>query len=190
MTGSLVYRNNQAAILAGKVPEKYTRLLPHIPGARHILEVGSAEGVLALLLARSGKQVTALEMREDRHDAAVDLARTWGVPHGITFVHGRIDERLDLMDGQDTLIAVRMIYYLRESIDAVFSEAAKRVRNVVLCGNRNRADAWRRGVPHAPLGEFNRYAAREGMRDLLERHGYRISEEAADGDEIVVGVLD
>ena len=49
MTGSLAFRKNEAAIRRGEVPDKYTRLLPYITGER-ILEIGSAEGVLALLL--------------------------------------------------------------------------------------------------------------------------------------------
>jgi hypothetical protein len=34
---------------------------------------------------------------------------------------------------------------------------------------------------------MNRYAAREGMVELLERHGYRIAATVTEGDEIVVG---
>jgi SAM-dependent methyltransferase len=188
--GSLAYRRNEAAILRGDVPEKYTRILPHIPPGR-VLELGSAEGVLACLLAREGRTVTALERNPDRHAAALKLARKWNV-HGVDFMNGDITDKLAnvLFYNADTLVAVRMIYYLRESIDAVFAEVAKRIPRVVLCGNRNRADNWRRGTPHEPLGEFNRYAAREGMRELLERHGYRIAEEVTNGDEIVVGVMD
>lgn len=188
VTGSLAYRNNQAAIQAGDVPEKYTRILPHIRGER-VIELGSAEGVLALLMAKAGKRVTAVEQNPARHKEATKLARRWGVDD-VKFVNGGIGVNLGLLKGKDVLVAVRMIYYLREHIDAVFAEIAKRVPSVVLCGNRNRADNWRAGRPHAPLGEFNRYASLEGMRDLLERHGYRITEEVTDGDEIVVGVMD
>lgn len=188
MTGSLAYRNNEAAILRGEPPEKYTRILPYIGGER-ILEIGSAEGVLSLLLARDGRQVTALELSRERHEDALRLAAAWG-SDAVELVNGAIADRLDLLEGKDTLVAVRMIYYLRGAIDSVFAEVAKCVPRVVLCGNRNRADKWRAGTPHAPLGEFNRYAAREGMRELLQRHGYRIAEEVTDGDEIVVGVLD
>lgn len=190
MTGSLAYRTNEAAILRGDVPEKYLRILPHVPAGK-VLELGSAEGVLALLLARQGNEVVALERNSDRHAAAQSLAAAWGVG-AVEFINGDITDRLAncLFHGVDTLVAVRMIYYLRETIDAVFAEVAKHIPNVVLCGNRNRADNWRAGRPHKPLGEFNRYAAREGMRDLLERHGYRIEKEVTDGDEIVVGIMD
>ena len=187
MRGSLSYRQNEDSILAGDVPEKYTRILPHIPAGR-VLELGSAEGVLACLLAREGREVTALERNPDRHTAALMLAKRWDV-HGVEFMNGDITDNLAdvLFYHADVLVAVRMIYYLRETIDDVFAKVAKRVPNVVLCGNRNRADNWRRGTPHAPLGDFNRYAAREGMTELLRRHGYEIVDELNEGDEIVVG---
>lgn len=191
MTASLAYRKNEAAIRAGDAPEKYTRILPHIPGER-ILEVGSAEGVLALLLARQGREVTALEMRRDRHDAALALHREWAEKFLIEtepcFVCGAIGDRLDLLEGIDTLVAVRMVYYLRDQIDTVFAEVARKVPIVVLCGNRNRAARYHAGTPDEPLGEFNFYAGAMGMTALLTRHGYRAETVEPNGDAIVVGV--
>lgn len=189
MTASLAYRKNEAAILAGDVPDKYKRILPHIPGDR-IIELGSAEGVLACLLAKAGKTVTAMDGNSERMRAAYRLADIWQVPKGrVTFVDGKIgdDASLLLLGGHDTLVAVRMIYYLREQLDPVFSAVAQHIPTVVLCGNRNRADAWRAGHPHEPLGEWNRYASAEGMRALLERHGYGVTVAASEGDEIVIG---
>jgi SAM-dependent methyltransferase len=190
VTGSLAYRKNEKAIRRGDVPEKYTRLLPHISG-RRILEIGSAEGVLALLLARMGKQVVALEKNEERHAAAQRLYADWLAREkkftAPTFVNGSIGDNLGLLGGIDTLVAVRVIYYLGERLDAIFAEVARKVPTVVLCGNRNRATRWRAGTPDEPLGDFNRYAAREGMTEILRRHGYRIAEVVSEGDEIVVG---
>jgi hypothetical protein len=197
VTGSLAYRKNEAAILRGAVPEKYTRILPHIPGGpdTHVLEIGSAEGVLACLLSRDRVAVTALEQNRERHEAAARLYETWRdrgerLPALTRFVPANILDRLDLLEGVDVLVAVRMIYYLRERIDEVFAAAAAAgVQSILLCGNRNRADAWRAGRPHAPLGDFNRYAASEGMLEVLTRNGYTITDEVSDGDEIVVGRL-
>lgn len=185
MTGSLAYRKNEAAILRGDAPAKYTRLLPFITGD-HIVEAGSAEGVLTCLLALEGKTVTAIEANAERHATALNLANTWGVS-GITFVNGRIEDSLNHLEGADTFVAVRAIYYWGGNLNTVFSEVVRKINTVVLCGNRNRADAWRAGRPHAPLGEMNRYAASEGMTELLVRHGYEIVDEVTDGDEIVVG---
>lgn len=193
MTGSLAYRKNERAILSGAVPEKYTRILPFIPG-KSIIEIGSAEGVLALLMAREGKKVTALEKSAERHASALKLAKAWEqFPFkrggSITFVNGPVQEAIALTEPGtfDTLVAVRMIYYLRDQLDPVFAAVAERIPNVVLCGNGNRARRWREGVADDPTGPVGEYAAAEGMRALLERHGYTITKTLLDGDEIVVG---
>jgi hypothetical protein len=190
VTHSLAFRKNEAAIVRGDVPAKYTRLLPFIKGER-ILEIGSAEGVLALLLARAGKRVTALERSAERHETAQQLYGEWLAreKHFIapTFINGDIADNLHALHGKDTLVAVRTIYYLNGRLDAVFADVAKFIPNVVLCGNKNRAARWRAGTPDEPLGDFNRYAAREGMTELLTRHGYRITQTVREGDEIVVG---
>ena len=193
MTGSLAYRKNEAAILGGDVPDKYLRLLPHIPGDR-ILELGSAEGVLALLMAKGGRDVAALEKSQERHDAALGLRDQWARGdarlNSVRFINGDIRDHLFLLNQTDTLVAVRMIYYLRGDLDTVFAEVARKVSNVVLCGNRNRANRWRAGEADEPGGPHNKYASREGMKDLLTRHGYRIVAEVTDSDEIVVGRKD
>lgn len=188
---SLAFRKNETAIRAGEAPEKYTRLLPHIPGQR-ILEVGSAEGVLALLLAKQGKQVTALEANADRHEAAIELCLEWQGQKDFApprFVNGRLGARLDLLDNIDTFVAVRMIYYLRDEIDWTFRHIAAKVPVVVLCGNRNRAHRYYTGTipPDDGLGRFNYYASVGGMEDILKRHGYKVKRVVREGDPIVVG---
>lgn len=183
MTASLAYRTNEAAILRGDVPEKYLRIIPHIPGER-ILEIGSAEGVLACLLARAGKTVAALERNKERHASALRLVEAWGC-ESPAFFNGSIADRLDLLDGIDTLVAVRVIYYLGADLDRVFAAAAEKVANVVLCGNKNRAARWKAGQPNE--GADNYYASAEGMKDVLTRHGYEIVTEVTEGDPIVVG---
>lgn len=185
MTASLAYRKNETAILSGDVPEKYTRILPYIFGQK-ILEIGSAEGVLALSLAKEGKEVTALELRKERHEAALALRDAWGVA-GVLFIQGGIRDNLDCLKGHDTLVAVRMIYYLLGDLDRVFSEAAKHIPNVVLCGNKNRAMWWREGLPNRNDRADNYYASAEGMREVLANHGYEVTDELLDGDPIIVG---
>jgi hypothetical protein len=132
---------------------------------------------------------------QERHEGALNLWRNWGRVYRFTanpvFVHGDIAESLSLLDhAPDTLVAVRMIYYLRDRLDEVFAAVARTVPNVVLCGNGNRAARWHAGEPDKPDGAENYYATFEGMRDLLSRHGYRIANKVLDGDEIVVGRKD
>jgi hypothetical protein len=185
--GSLAYRKNEASILGGAAPEKYTRILPFVHGNK-ILEIGSAEGVLACLLAKQGKQVVALERQRERHEAAQRLRDAWGMDvAGPRFICGDIRDNLQRLDGIDTLVAVRMIYYLKDDLDPVFGEVSRKVRNVVLCGNRNRANRWRKGIVDPLSNADDKYASREGMKDLLTRHGYKIVGGTDEGDEIVVG---
>lgn len=193
MTGSLAYRNHEAAILRGVAPQKYWRLLPYITG-NHILEIGSAEGVLACLLARGdiGRKVrvVALERSRERHEAAMRLYEAWVARFDMSalsyFELGDIADRLELLEGIDTLVAVRMIYYLGDHLDAVFAAVARKISNIVLCGNANRAASWRDGQPNPHERVDNYYASSEGMKDLLGRHGYTIVDEVTDGDPIIV----
>jgi hypothetical protein len=186
VTASLAFRRNEAAIIRGSVPDKYLRLLPHIPEGS-VFELGSAEGVLALLLAREGRPVTALEKNRERHESALRLAASWQVKTLPAFINGGMQANLDLLPGHDVFLGVRSIYYLRDDLDTVFAEIAKHIPNVTLCGNQGRARRYHQGNPDQPLGEFNYYAGAEGMKDLLTRHGYEIVEEVTEGDAIVVG---
>jgi predicted O-methyltransferase YrrM len=188
VSASRAYRKNETAILRGDVPEKYTRLLPYIPG-QAVIEMGSAEGVLALLLSRAGKDVTAIERRLERHQSALALKKAWG-DKSARFFHGEIGDKLHHLVGKDTLVAIRMIYYLGDQLDTVFAEAAKHVQNVVLCGNANRARWWREGLPNRNDRADNYYASADGMKDVLTRHGYTIVQEVLEGDPIVVGRKD
>ena len=190
---SLAYRKARPAIWAGLVPVKYTRLLEHIRGPR-VLEIGAAEGVLSLLLSREQRvdQAVAVELRIDRHEEGLRLRQHWLAEHGFDvtrclMVCADIRERLDLLEGVDTLVAVRAIYYLRDDAPKVLEAAAEaEVPRVVLCGNRGRQEVYR-AQPTSELGRFNRYAAVDGMTALLEGAGYRIETIVDEGDPIVVG---
>lgn len=186
------YRKNADAINGGVVPDKYARLMPFIPG-RRVLEFGAAEGVQSLLLAEEGRDVTALEMNQERHEEGLRLKARWlnlGRPvQTCTMVHGDIRQRLDLLAGMDTLLAVRAVYYLREDAPAVFAAAADHVEHVVLCGNKNRAHRFDNGItPHDDgLGIWNKYSSISGMVGLLESAGFRIDKVISEGDPIVTG---
>lgn len=188
---SLAYRKNHDAIWRGTVPEKYSRLLPYVTGCR-VLEIGAAEGVLSLLLAERGHSVTAIERRDVRHAEALQLQARWKAMgrkvDGCTMVEGDIIKRPDLLQGIDCLVAVRVIYHLREAAPAVMAAAAAaEVPRIVLCGNKNRAARFEAGRPDEGLGEFNFYSTIKGMSALLEEAGYAIEKIVAEGDPIVIG---
>lgn len=195
---SLAYRNAAEAIWHGVVPEKYTRLVPFVP-ANNVLELGAAEGVLSLLMAEAGSRVTALEMREDRHEEAKRLQQRWlelGRPvQDCRMVLGDIWRGLDILQGVHTFVAVRSIYYLRENAGAVIAAcSAAGVKRIVMCGNRNRAARWqRKEIPAEDgLGYYNLYAAVPGMQRLLDVGGYKLEQIVNDGrgDPIVTGRRD
>lgn len=135
-------------------------------------------------------KVIAVEKQQDRYEEALRLKFQWYTlgcnwVEGVQFVNADIRNRMDLLRGIDTLVAVRCIYYLREDIPKFFNEVAKRVPRVVLCGNPHRWPKYK----HVPekLGEFNYYSSLEGMKDILRGSGYRIIHEVKDGDPIVTG---
>lgn len=189
---SLAYRKDAAAIERGAVPTKYTRLLPYIEG-RHILEIGAAEGVLSLLLAREEQceTVTGLELRDYRYQTGLQLQARWsalGFPVArCTLLRGDIRENLHLFRGHDTLVAVRAIYYLRDDAPRVMAAARDAgVARVVLCGNAGRQRHYRKD-PASEQGRFDRLAAEEGMLSLLVGAGYAATVIREPGDPIVIG---
>lgn len=187
---SLAYRNARAAIWAGRIPPKYVRVFAQVPGSP-ILELGAAEGVLSLMLASKGAEVTGLELRRERYEEALQLKAHWlAGGHEVgrcNFVCGDIRENLGLFSGVQTVVAVRMAYYLREDAGPVF-EAARNcgVQAVVLVGNGNRA-AQSAADPGSDLGRFNRLATVAGMTELLEGAGFEAAVVDPSGDPIVLG---
>jgi 2-polyprenyl-3-methyl-5-hydroxy-6-metoxy-1,4-benzoquinol methylase len=194
--GSLSYRKHREAIEAGAPPDKYLRLLHYING-RHILEIGAAEGVLALLLADRDPRatVTALELCQARHEAALALQARWKAlgrrVDGCRMVCGDIRELTELFEGVDCFVAIRTIYHLRDDANMVLDcAAAFNVARIVLGGNPNRAN-WRPSATPNPkkdaLGAFNLYAGVKWMSAALAKHGYRIDHVVTEGDPIVTG---
>ena len=191
------YRRHREKIWNGKPSDKYKRLLPHIKGQR-IVEIGSAEGVLALMLAaREGTLVAAVERHQGRHYEACRLKERWRElgkrVEGCRMVLGDIKDHLNLLDDAETLVAIRSIYYQKHEIDTLFSEVSHRgIENVVLCGNPGRAARYAaaNGKPNDKLGKFNFYASIDGMKEILTKHGYKITTVVHQGDPIVVGIRD
>lgn len=188
---SLAYRNHEAKIWNGEVPEKYSRIIPFITG-NTVLEIGSAEGVLALLLSDAGRNVIAVEKNQGRWEEAKRLRDRWRElgrdVSGAGLFNCDVREMKEPFRDIHTVVAVRSIYYLREDAQPVLNEIGKnRVPQVVLCGNRNRA-AWNEAErAKNALGKWNYYASVEGMTELLTRAGYEIDVTVTEGDPIVVG---
>lgn len=187
---SLAYRTHEEAIWNAYVPDKYRRVSKMVLGTR-ILELGSAEGVLTLLIAmQKGVFCAGVEMREERYINALNLQKRWhelGIDVSrATMIHADIRNNLNIFEGIDTLVAVRSLYYLREHAKDVVKAASKHVKQMVFCGNKNRAAAWRAD----PQGEaFNYLASQEGMVELVLSCGFEVTTLVEEGDPIVVGSL-
>ncbi len=149
---------------------------------------------LALLLAQTKHRVIALEQNRERHEEALTPAKAvaGNRPRCRPLRDGArgYPGTAELLESVDTLIAVRSIYYLRDTIRPVFAAVSRHVENVVLCGNKNRARHYHElsGKPDDPRGPFNYFATLERMTSLLGDCGYRIARSVAEGDPIVVGI--
>jgi hypothetical protein len=189
---SLAFRNNRDDIYKGYLPPKYARILPHIEGDS-VLEIGAAEGVLSLALVRGHqvKSAIALELRDVRHQEALQLQQRLAAlgqdVAACKMVCGDIMQNLHLLQGIDTLIAVRAIYYLRDDIPRFLQAAAAAgVMDIVLVGNKNRAEQAFREYG-CDLARFNYPASAQGMTEFLQAAGYSARVAEPSGDPIVVG---
>lgn len=189
--GSKEFRLNREKIERGGVPEKYYRILPFVPGDR-VLEIGAAEGVLSLLLSEKKQRVVALDHQQERCDDAIALRSKWSAAgfdvDRLEVECGDIRDRSDLLEGMDTLLAVRCIYYLREDIVPLFERFGEHFEHIVLVGNGYRTRRWfdGRGQPRPDKYAYDWYATLDGMWSLLERSGHEIVHAVPDGDPIVV----
>ena len=136
--------------------------------------MGAAEGTLALLLASQGRRVVGIEPNPDRASLAVQRSAAAEPPAGrLSFIYGDIRDHLPLLQGVDTFVGMRCIYYLRQDVGAVFDAIAENVPEVILTGNAEREARFVTGE-RLGLGEFERYATLEGMIALLAPRGYKI----------------
>ena len=188
---SIAFREYEDMLRKGEVPERYQRLLPYIKGDS-VLEIGAAEGIFSLLLSRTKRRVLSVDITPARHEGAKKLQDLWlkaGYEHAAKceYICGDIFERFDLLDGVDTVVASRVIYYFQERLDDLMAAVAKKASHVVLVGNADRAEAWENRGDGMVIGKYAFYATTAGMTELLQRHGYTVTETVVIEDPVVVG---
>lgn len=181
---SFAYANNRDDIWHGRVPDKYDRVRWKVTGHR-VVELGGAEGVLTLSLARYGRVATSIDRHEPNHREALLLKNRWRAMFGsciddADFVLGDVRDNIDVMKDRDSLVAVRSFCYLgREDAEGILAAArVLGVWEVVLCANGRRARDTE--DPYHELSSIG------GMVSALESASFKIVEIASEGDPIVV----
>jgi len=187
---SLDFRRNAASIFRGELPKKYLELVNLIPGER-VVEVGAGEGVLSLAVSATKTAVRAIDYTPLRHEKGKEIQAAWRAlgkdVDKCELVLGDVFDHPELLDGFDTLVACRVIYYFRERTDLFMELVSERLNNIVLVGNGRRAKRHARGHISKDLGAYARLSTVDGMREILEKWGYEVVTEIRDNDPVVIG---
>ena len=189
-SNSVDYRKHKSLLQNGDAPEKFKRLAEIVPGDK-IVDVGAGEGILSLVIAASKAKARAIDVTPRRYETGLALKEKWlslgKTAEGCEYVLGDALADPSLLDGFDTLVASRVIYYFGDNIDRFIAQAAERVEYICLVGNASRNRRYARGKVPADIGENVKYSTPEGMKSLLQKHGFEIIQTADFGDPIVIG---
>jgi hypothetical protein len=191
------YRKNKSEIARGVVPARYVRTAEKVPGQK-ILDIGSADGTLALVLAQSKQLVIGSELMRYRHRAALQTKNAWsqrGVPtDNVRFVNRSVKRIRPFLKEVDTVVISRALYHFREDAFWLFRQIEKspNIHHVALFGNREKEREWltTRGT-NPGLGKYLALATQNGMEDILTRHGFTIEASIPSTrteDPVVIGV--
>jgi SAM-dependent methyltransferase len=175
------FRKNKEAIRSGFVPERLVSFANQIPGKK-ILEIGSADGTLALELGRRGKEVVGLELTKYRHETAVWLREEWvkqGIPvQNVKFVRSSASNAQDYVFQAETLVLSRTLYHLGEEAFMLFEMACKSptIKYVAILGNRVKERIFESGgsIPGLP-GRYLKLSSLEGMSDFVQSFGFAVA---------------
>jgi protein-L-isoaspartate O-methyltransferase len=189
---SVAFREYEDMLRNRQMPERYQRLLPYIKGDS-VLEIGAAEGIFSLMLSATKSRVLSVDITPARHEGAKKLQDLWlkaghDYAANCEYICGDIFERFELLESIDTVVASRVIYYFQERLDDLLTAIAKNAHHVVLVGNADRAEAWETRGDGMKIGKYAYYATTAGMKDLLQRHGYTVTDTVVIEDPVVVGV--
>ncbi len=191
------FRKNRQEIAQGNVPERYRRTASLVPGKR-VLDVGSADGTLCLVLAQTKDLVIGAELMRYRHKTALEMRNLWrkrgAQTDNLRFVNRGAKRATPLLAEVDTVVLSRTLYHLRDDAWVLFDRIKRTpsIRYVALFGNRDKEKEWfdtKGGEPG--LGKYLALAAQEGMEDILVQHGFTIETSIASTeteDPIVIGV--
>lgn len=121
------------------------RKIAHIIPPGVVVEVGGGEGVLALALSKRSdiRKVVSIDLTPARTTAAQELKNRW-LELGIEcsskaeVILGDAIDELERIEGADTVVASRFIYYLGDDVVRFIDKASSCAPGLVLFGNRRR----------------------------------------------------
>jgi hypothetical protein len=188
-SGSIEYTKNKRKHWDAQPAENYLRLQPILPG-HSVVEVGGAEGILALNIALYKSCIRSIDITAVRHESAVQLKARWlelGQP--VSHCEILLGDALNnpgLLDGFDTLLSSRVIYYFGPRIHEFMDNVRTRNKYICLVGNEKRQRLYKKGDMRE-LGEYAKFATLDGMIELITHHGFVVKDTIASGDPVVVG---
>jgi len=86
------YESGIVKITSGMIKEVYERILDFIEEGHEIIDLGCGPGTLAILCAKKGAQVVAIDASEEMIMFATEKSQKEGVSDNITFIHGDITQ--------------------------------------------------------------------------------------------------
>jgi SAM-dependent methyltransferase len=191
------FRKNRERIARGEVPERYQRTADLVPGSR-VLDIGSADGTLALVLAQRKEFVIGAELMNYRHKTAQEMKSIWAKrgakTENLRFVNRGVKRVRPFLKQVDTIVISRALYHLRDDAYWLFNQVDRfpNIKYVALFGNRTKEKEWLDTGGSAPgLGQYLGLAGQVGMEEILTRHGFDIETSLASTDTedpVVIGV--
>ncbi len=191
MAKSLSYRKNLELIISGGFPKRFVEVGDLVEG-ESVLDVGGAEGSLALYLASKGKTVTVLDKSPERVEAGMMLVKqvVGPDPRGtVSFLLGDAIEVLPRLEKRfDSIVFMRSLYYFRDDGVKVLSMARGLTSQLILVanGNRERDFLTNPKYQHGGLGKFNFWSTLEGMEVAARMAGFTVEDKILQDDPILV----
>jgi hypothetical protein len=166
-----------------------------IPG-QTVVELGSAEGLLATKLASIKKSVLGVEISQARVSLAQalkeKLTEAGVLKENLNFLHGDIREAVRVLPSFETFVACRVIYHFRraEDLQELFKAVEACAQHVFLLGDRKKAaifESFELDFSASPVPFFY-YASAAGMENLLASFGYQVQSGVTSfGDPFTLG---
>lgn len=181
------FRHSHRRIQRGSYPRRFHTVLAElgdVTGSK-VLDLGGAEGTMAALLHDQGAaKVILLDAQEERIAIARELHEG-----KFPIIEGNVLDHLDCLEDIDTIVCLRMLYHMGESVHPLFRAIEESgVRRILLQG---RLDILRRPpkITAEGAGALTGPVLRttDGMERLLGRYGFRVSHTRGGRYPIVVG---